>query len=305
MDSVPTFVLTIVSFLLLAALAVLFDVLVREPKRRREAEAAPRITLAEAQSYWKAIEESSLPIAKAVVQDRPPNSAKESRIGGAPLAIDADAVWPRDKDSGFPLPFIAQINFADLPQMEDFPESGVLQIFTSFEPLGDLFGVECIIRWNPDPQTDALLTVPDEMLQNNHQTFFSEKAQGVGLPLIFERDVAPGNPYNWPFDENDPTLANRLPESEDVAAIIDRWEERSERILAGYGDHWVGGDPSFVQEDVRHDPACRHLDRVLFHLGCNNNDINIGDGGQLNVMISRDALVKRAFQDAYLTWDCH
>ena len=59
-----------------------------------------------------------------------------------------------------------------------------------------------------------------------------------------------------------------------------------------------------IQADPRIDnPECRHLDRVVFHLGY-DDDIKLGDSGVLNVMISRDALAKRDFQSAYLTWDC-
>ena len=283
----------------------LLDRFVWQPKRRREAEAAPRVSLTEAQSFCNAIEESTLSIAKATIQARPPNSPQESRIGGAPLAIENNAVWPRNVHNGFPMALVAQINFAEVPQMEEFPKHGVLQIFSSFEMIDDTGGCDRIIRWNPDPQTDKLLKIPDEIHQTTRRTRdFSETARQVGLPLVFEADMAPGNPYNWPFEENDPSMENRLPESEEVAAILEEWEERSERILAGYGDHWIGGHPSFVQYDVRGVyPACRHLDRVLFHLGC-DNEINLGDGGLLNVMISRDALAKRDFQKAYLTWDC-
>lgn len=284
----------------------LVNKLLWQPKLRREAEAAPRITLAEAQSFWNAIEEGALPIAKAVVQSRPPNSPQESRIGGAPLAIGQDTSWPRKPHNDFPIAFVAQVNFSELPNLEGFPTRGILQIFSSFEMIDDMGEYHRVIRWEPDPRTDQLLVIPDEIQKSTRQTRdFSERARRVGLPLIFEPDVAPGNPYNWPFEENDPSIENRLPESEEVAAILGGWEERSEQILVGYGDHWVGGHPSFVQYDVRGQyPACRHLDRVLFHLGC-DNEINLGDAGQLNVMISRDALSKRDFQKAYLTWDCH
>ena len=54
------------------------------PKLRREPEAALRITQDEAQSFWQEIEKATLPILKANVQNRRPQSPQESRIGGAP-----------------------------------------------------------------------------------------------------------------------------------------------------------------------------------------------------------------------------
>lgn len=99
-------------------------------------------------------------------------------------------------------------------------------------------------------------------------------------------------------------MENRLPESEEVAAFMDDWEARTEQIVNGYGDHWVGGHPRFVQQDVRGSyPECQKLNRILFHMGC-DDEINLGDSGELNVMISREALLQRDFQKAYLTWDC-
>jgi uncharacterized protein YwqG len=288
------------------AIVNLLDRFVWQPRRKREAAAAPRITLSEAQLFWGSIKDSALPIAKATVQARPPRSPQESRIGGPPLAIGADKSWPRSAHNGFPMAFIAQVNFSELPNMEGFPKRGVLQIFSSFELVDVMGGCERVVRWDADPHTDELIAIPDEIQKTTRKTKdFSETARQVGLPLVFETDMALGNPYNWPFEESDPSMENRLPESEEVAAILEGWEKRSERILAGYGDHWVGGHPSFVQYDVRSEySACRYLDRVLFHLGC-DNEINLGDAGLLNLMISRDALSKRDFQSAYLTWDCY
>lgn len=69
--------------------------------------------------------------------------------------------------------------------------------------------------------------------------------------------------------------------------------------------HWVGGHPSFVQYDIRNEiPETRHLDRVLLHIG-SDADINLGDASELNVIISRDDLLRLDFDKGYLTWDSH
>ena len=303
------YMFTVLTFavIIAASLAILhlLDRFVWQPKRRKEAEAAPRVILAEVQSFWSDIEGSALPIAKATIQDRPPLTPQESRIGGAPLAIGNNAIWPRNADSGLSMALVAQINFAELPQMGEFPASGILQIFSSFDMIDNAGACERVIRWDPDPQTSDLLEIPIEIQENTHKTReFSETARCVGLPLAFAVGRAPGNPYNWPFEENDPSMENRLPENEKVAAVLEEWEDKSERILTGYGDHWVGGHPLFVQYDVRGAyPKYQHLDRVLFHLGC-DDQINLGDAGLLNVMISKQGLARCDFQEAYLTWDC-
>lgn len=288
--------------LVLAAL-YLWDHFIFAPKQKREAEAAPRITLSEAKAFWAAIEDASLPMAKATVEDRKPLNSKESRIGGAPLAIGEDSTWPRDEDNA-PMAFIAQLNFAELPELEDFPTKGILQIFSSFAMIDDSHACERVIRWDPDPITDASLEIPSEIKKTTRDTrYFSEKARQIGLPLKFEHFMALGNPYNWPFAATSPMHENRLPENNEVDELLEGWECREEEISEGYGIHWVGGHPDFVQWDVRYDPDLQSLDRLLFHMGF-DDDICIGDAGELNVMISRNDLLRRDFQKAFLTWDC-
>ncbi|MEP3637536.1 MAG: DUF1963 domain-containing protein [Paracoccaceae bacterium] len=275
------------------------------PQRRREAEAAPRITLDEAQAFWAEIEEDALPIAKASVQARAQLSPQETRIGGAPLAIGDDKTWPMNVHDGSPIAHIVQINFAEMPPIEDFPTQGILQIFSALETMDETGGSDLLIRWDPDPQTVELLEIPDELKTAKSLSHdFSKRALNEGLPLQFSTDMAIGNPYNWPHGKNDLCYQNRLPENEETAVIMDDWENRCTRISEGYGVHWIGGHPRFVQVDFReYSRQLRHLDRVLFHMGF-DEDINVGDAGEVNVMISKDALQRRDFEKAYLSWDC-
>jgi uncharacterized protein YwqG len=302
MTTILFYVAVICVFLLVLFLLERF---VWAPQRRREAEAAPRITLDEAQTFWTAIEKDALPIAKASVQARAQLSPQETRIGGAPLAIGDDKTWPLNVHDGSPIAHIVQINFADMPPIEGFPTQGILQIFSSFETTDETGGCDVLIRWDPDPQTVELLEIPDELKTAKPLSRdFSKRALNEGLPLQFSTGMAMGNPFNWPHVENDLCYQNRLPVNDEVAVIMNDWEDRCVRISESYGDHWVGGHPNFVQGDFReHFPQFRHLDRVLFHMGCDEH-INVGDGGEINVMISKDALQRHDFEKAYLTWDC-
>ncbi|MEP1696655.1 MAG: DUF1963 domain-containing protein [Paracoccaceae bacterium] len=259
----------------------------------------------EAQTFWTEIEEDALPIAKASVQARAQMSPQETRIGGAPLAIGDDKTWPMNVHDGSSLAHIVQINFAEMPPIEDFPTQGILQIFSALETMDETGGSDLLIRWDPDPQSVELLEIPEELkTAKSLSRDFSKRALNEGLPLQFSTDMAIGNPYNWPHEKNDLCYQNRLPENEETAVIMDDWEDRCTRISEGYGDHWIGGHPRFVQLDFReHAPQFRHLDRVLFHMG-SDEDINVGDSGEVNVMISKDALQRRDFEKAYLFWDC-
>jgi uncharacterized protein YwqG len=292
-------------FVFLGFIGVLFlNHLFQKSRSRKEALAAPRITLAETQAYWDAVDQAALPKAKIEVQNREPASPHESRIGGRPLAIGADPAWPLSAKDGAPLHLIAQINFAELPETPDFPNRGILQIFSSFDMLDASGACERVIRWDPDPDTDALLPLPKELTQQTQHDFLSDKARRRGLPIAFHADMAPANPYNRDFEECDLLYGNRLPESQKVKQILDQWEHRCDAIVEGYGTHWLGGHPNFIQSDIRSEsPENARLDRVVLHLGF-DTDIRLGDGGEMNVLISRGALLVRDFDKIFLTWDC-
>ncbi|MBL4813107.1 MAG: DUF1963 domain-containing protein [Rhodobacteraceae bacterium] len=298
----------VIMFVIISASALaiyLLKYFVWQPQIDREAEAAPRITLAEAKGFWEAIEKDTLPMAKAQVQNRAPLSPSESRIGGPALAIGDDHTWPHgDNQTQFPMEMIAQINFADLPELEDFPSSGILQIFTSFEMLNDSGECDRVIRWEPNPTGEKMLEIPPELKKKHREVKdLSLKTRRIGLPLTFVHQMAPGNFLNLPYAESDPIYENRLGENDEVEAMLAGWEERGNKIIEAYGTHWVGGHPSFIQEDIRDCGDRQDLNRVLFHMGY-DHEINVGNAGDVNVLISREALLARDFQKAFLTWDC-
>ncbi len=77
-----------------------------------------------------------------------------SRIGGSP-DVPADFVWPRERN-GDPLPFIAQVNLADVPRVTDhpLPASGLLALFYA-ESEGVLVHVDGPLVRTPRPDGNA------------------------------------------------------------------------------------------------------------------------------------------------------
>lgn len=288
-------------------LAYLITVLIGGWRMKRQAEAAPRIRLDEVKPLWDQLESEARPFAMAhVVSDVDPNPFG-SRIGGAPLALSAEAEWPVSQWSGRPMVLLAQINFSELPALEDFPTTGILQVFTSFEGLPDGWGCERVIFWDPHPNSERLLEIPEAVQEKRgkHEIgYFSEKARRVGLSLDFEEATAKANPLIWPYiEEGGVFFENRLPENDEVAEVIASWNDRADEIYESYGTHWIGGYPRFVQADVREShPEHQSLDRILLHIGP-DVDVDIADSGEANLMISRENLLKRDFDKAVLTWD--
>ncbi len=200
---------------------------------------------------------------------------------------------------------ICQLDFREIGPLPDFPEQGVLQIFSSLEYSDDpITECEYAVRWDENLRTSDNLAVPEEFFSNKPPNRdFSVRTLKEGLPLSFEKETALGNPFNWPFGDVNPIYENRLPENDRVKAILDGWEAKTDAILEANGTHWVGGHPSYTQEDIRFEESYQILNRVIFHLGPDEN-VNIGDSGELNVMIAQEALVKRDFEKICLTWDC-
>ena len=280
------------------------DRFVWAPKRQREMEARPRITAEELAAYWQSLDDASLPMARVVTSADELKRAVQSRIGGAPFAARPDVLWPTSR-YGDKMIFIGQVNFSDMPKLDDFPETGLLQIFTSLEA-SDETGMlsEVDIRFIESPEGDDVMAIPDEILTSKSvRRDFSKHVIELGLPMEFRTHKAMGNPCNHPFADQSSSFFERLPENDVVGHELNNLEDREVAIVENYGSHWIGGQPSFTQFDIRHDAKFAHLDRVIFHLGADDG-INIGDSGEVNVLINAKDLREKNFEKAVLTWDC-
>lgn len=269
--------------------------------------AKPLVTVEEFETLRAKLDAATLPMMKLVPVDRETAPA-ESRLGGGPWVPSAQDSWPVGAD-GRPLAFIAQLDCSRI-RLPGFPEHGLLQFFENWdEQVAPGLGVEICARpliiWHEVTEGGAVLPVPDPLANRKNSIFHTEAARIRGLALDMQPAQAPGNPYNWPFSEEgvNADVMDRNPSDEAARARRDGWETEMEMIRAGYGTHWVGGHPSFVQEDVRYDPDLQGYDRVLLHIGW-DDDVHIGDSGEMNVLIRQDDLEARRFDQAILTGDC-
>jgi uncharacterized protein YneF (UPF0154 family) len=275
-------------------------------KRRRDMEARPRITQAEVQAVldWMGAEELRLPPVKLLPRtDRVPGPL-QSRIGGAPWGRSASD-WPRD-ERDTPLRFIAQLNFAEMPPLPGYPTQGLLQFFVHTDSDENTWkgreGEPHLLRWIDRPSGGEVLITPPEHLGRRTFPFSSEVARGVGLALDYEPDSLRPSPYAEPVRGIIPDTDERLPENAKVAELLQRIDEMDTKLQEAYGDHWIGGHPSFIQYDVRNDAGLADLDRVLLHLGPDEH-VSIGDSGVLNFLIRVEDLEARRFEKAVFTYD--
>lgn len=302
----PTLLPTLIAGAIIFGLSILFANWINHRRRLQ----APRITGAELDRLQARLAAATLPVAWVTLVNEPPPDATSSRIGGRPYADSPRRKWPVRGKERQPMLFIAQINFAEVPPMEDFPRKGLLQLFGLTDERGGLLGLDetadRVLRWYPDPEGTLTLPVPDALSQLRKQGTFSQRLIRDGFGMTFAAGTAPASPYNWPYFDDYPDTHKRLAEDEEVDRRVRDWQRSVEGMIetdARTRSHWIGGHPRFVQEDVRYEPRLRKLNRVLLHL-CSDDDITLGDSGELNLMISRKDLRNLQFDKAYCTWDC-
>ena len=239
-----------------------------------------------------------------------------SKFGGLPYWIFGED-YPRDED-GEPLYLLAQINFADVPHLPDYPERGLLQIFVQKgEPWGCDYGAE---------QTDWRIVWHDEISESNAMSERALREMGVktaadndekslskALPfekeyaLSFKKIASVINPRIEGFDERVQQIAKEQGFPLFEGSSYDWFDD--DDFVSFYdgenGMHQIGGFPFFTQDDVR-----RKGDILLFQMDSEReNDSDIwkilwGDSGVANFFIAREDLKKRDFSNVLYNWDC-
>lgn len=242
-----------------------------------------------------------------------------TRIGG-PVWLPDGADWPTGK-GGRQLEFLAQIDFADMPPLPDYPKEGLLQLFIGRD---DLHGADFDapdegdfrLLWHPQGAVRGRSMLPPRLLAYgdagddgyNNSPFIDDQIRENGVMLRGHLVVMEPMPFTWPVE----ALLAELgidPRSAAVdRALEDRWNAHQP------AHHFFGGHPVFVQQDYRLDIAhppeklgqpspWRDYDRLLFQL-TSANGLQWGDVGEANVMIRHVDLIARDFSRAIFWWDC-
>lgn len=248
-----------------------------------------------------------------------PVTAGGTRIGG-PVWLGDGAEWPTGRE-GRPLEFVAQVDFAAMPPLPDYPEAGLLQLFIGRD---DNFGADFdapgesdfVLLWHPNGigggRMVPPLHLPDYGAPDDDgyscSPFIDTGARTTGVALRGVRESIRARPYDRPVEA---LCAELGIDSRAVAVepLLNALEEAT-----SFDRHHVGGHPLFVQFDYRLDLAYppeklgqpspwRDYDRVLFQL-TSRNGLQWGDVGEANVLIRRADLIARDFSRAAFHWDC-
>lgn len=100
----------------------------------------------------------------------------QSKIGGKPY-MPIGVEYPMHTKKQRPLVLLAQINFAEMPPLENFPTKGILQFFIDGLD-SELFGIDTEDEWKQDGF--RVIYYPDILPENQLQTDFS--AYQVEIP---------------------------------------------------------------------------------------------------------------------------
>lgn len=224
----------------------------------------------------------------------------DSKIGGA-YYVAKDRKPPEEEETNQPMYLLAQVNFGEIPQIESFPEKGLLQIFISsddmygcdfddpynqkswridyYEELPASVDASCI--YEPEWEEDMNLPLMDKVTYRLH-------------PIEDEQIITLGDMH---FEEvAEACLDEEMIEALDDDDVFDYLAERLQPL-----DCQIGGYPFFTQEDPREDDE---EDILLFQLA-STEEIMWGDEGVGNFFISREDLENRDFSHVMYNWDCY
>jgi uncharacterized protein YwqG len=281
---------------------------VRSLLRIDQKQVSNEIDVYELEEFVKKLESTRLPMVKIKLSKEKTGSPTSSKLGGTPYANNVNKNWPISPDTGLPMLFLAQINFSELPKLDGFPKKGILQLFAPVYSDGIIAWIESAadqeIRWIMDPMGNKTIPVPAFFTKIDGDRTFSKSLTLEGAVLEFEISSSIEDPFNWPFREATNGFLTGNSEMQKTGSMSETLSASSPDIHDKHlQQHWIGGHPRFSQDDIRFEKKNRHLDRVLLHLGF-DEDICLGDAGNLNLLINQEDLTARRFSKAVCTWDC-
>lgn len=244
---------------------------------------------------------NTIHIQATVAQDLPLTASKF--IGKPYLPVGES--YPLASD-GTPLMLLAQINFAELPPLDDYPTEGILQFYV--HPYSDTYGV------------DFSGNYPENTIeQKDFRVVFHEKVQAsqaqTALPTFdAERIISPVfQEHALQFsvgEEYVPSTDWRFEQYFGQEYFVFSNNQGTEELWRDYNDHYnssghkIGGYACFTQWDIRSKDLFSDYELLLQIDSTEADEICWGDVGVGNFFIRREDLRNRDFSKVLYTWDC-
>jgi uncharacterized protein YwqG len=263
------------------------------------------------EKYREQFEATVKPCVKITAEPSKDKTIFDSKFGGYPY-LPKDFEFPKDSE-GEEMTLLAQINWEQVPSLESYPQTGILQIYIARDH--DVYGVDF---YEPKIQKDWRVLYFPKIDKENYQTDFSflgtDEDYYSGTPfeftgsedglsclkLSFEKAAEPVLPYDYQFD----LFVERFSEDKSFPKYYDQenekiWDEYNE-IYETFS-HQIGGYASFTQADPRESSEEQWL--LLLQINT-DEEIMWGDVGIANFFIREDDLKNLDFSNVWYNWDC-
>lgn len=267
--------------------------------RGRDAVRAPLPLMPERlQPHAAAIAATVRPIISVDVVNGPSLSATGSQLGGRPW-WPRGRPYPKDKD-GQPLFLLIQLNFADMPALEPFPRTGLLQLFIS---QAELYGANLDDLQHPDgfacvyhddlAQPVDTTSAPHELAANGYLPL-EEPLAARGLTFFADQMVV--DPTDYRFE----TLLPNIVADDDLVEAYAEWTSGAAAVSAIR----LGGYPTFTQQDPRAFEGGGDLGDMTLLTIDSTMGIMWGDSGVAQFFMHERDLKRLDFSRVAYNWDC-
>ena len=233
----------------------------------------------------------------------------QSKVGGQPY-LPLDMAYPIDSN-GNPLALLAQFNFAEIPNLPNFPSQGILQFYIATD---DLYGMNFD---DQQQQSGFKVLYFDQVIKDVKQL-----KQDFSDIKLSEADYLPfAGQYSIEFQRTEQLISLEdfafgkkvlgvdelydFEEQFEGGDFEDDFIEPYNEFVSATG-HRLGGYPYFTQTDPRHYNEKVQDYILLFQLDTDDaeNEIMWGDSGVGNFFIHPEDLKKRDFSKVLYNWDC-
>lgn len=233
-----------------------------------------------------------------------PAKITDSKFGGHPF-LPIGTKYPKDYKE-MPMIFLLQINFAQLPKNQIFPEKGLLQFYVAdddyfgmnFEDPIKQRGFKILYFENPETKYETNFTFLDEVEWECPPFSGSEPFE---KRLQFKKDIDYVPMYSVEFDNFFNKNAQLFRQAGDEAKVLS--ESYWKAIDTMLNSHKLGGYARFVQDDPRHRfPNFQHYISLLQI--DSQGPFMWGDGGRAHFMIDEKDLKNKDFSKVFYKWSC-
>jgi len=231
----------------------------------------------------------------------------ENKIGGLPY-LPVDKNYPIN-DQGEYLRLVAQLNFAKIPPLKNFPQQGILQFFIeSCEHKSRFYGLDFN---NPTLQTGYKIIYYSDISESivTNFDFLGNLEEDYLFPiqgefsLNFSKEKSIVTPYNEDFNDYLPELS-KAENQQLLELYINYYDSKFNEAV-----HQLGGHPMFTQSDPRiGEFKTQEPYQLLLQIDseyCDQGyDICWGDCGIANFFIHPSDLKNLNFSKVLYNWDC-